>query len=257
MTDRLRVMVTAAGSGIGRAIARAFADAGATVHICDVDDALLQLATSDYPEIAAECLDVTDEVAVDRWFDDVLDDLDGLDVLVNNAGIAGPTAAVEDMDYDGWQRCMAVCLDSQFLACRRAVPVMKDQGAGSIINISSTAGLYGLPYRTPYAAAKWGVIGFTKSLAAEVGRWNIRVNAICPGAVEGPRMERVIAAEALASGRDPEAVRADYVEGVSLKRFVKPEEIAAMALFLASPAAGMVSGQAITVDGHTETFHSE
>jgi NAD(P)-dependent dehydrogenase (short-subunit alcohol dehydrogenase family) len=257
MTDRQRVMVTAAGSGIGRAIARAFADAGAIVHICDVDEALLQLATADYPEIAAECLDVTDEVALERWFDDVLEDLDGLDVLVNNAGIAGPAAPVEDMDYDAWQRCLAVCLDSQFLACRRAVPVMKDQGSGSIINISSTAGLYGLPYRTPYAAAKWGVIGFTKSLAAEVGRWNIRVNAICPGAVEGLRMERVIAAEADASGRNPEVIRADYTRGVSLNRFVKPEEIAAMALFLASPAAAMVSGQAIAVDGHTETFHSE
>jgi NAD(P)-dependent dehydrogenase (short-subunit alcohol dehydrogenase family) len=149
MTDPQRVMVTAAGSGIGRAIARAFADAGASVHICDADEALLELATADYPEIVAECLDVTDEVALERWFDDVLDDLDGLDVLVNNAGIAGPTAAIEDMDYDGWQRCLAVCLDSQFLACRRAVPVMKDQGSGSIINISSTAGLYGLPYRTP------------------------------------------------------------------------------------------------------------
>jgi NAD(P)-dependent dehydrogenase (short-subunit alcohol dehydrogenase family) len=257
MTDPLRVMVTAAGSGIGRAIAHAFADAGATVHICDTDSALLELATSDYPEIVAECLDVTDEAAIDRWFDDVLDELDGLDVLVNNAGIAGPTAAVEEIDYDGWQRCLAVCLDSQFLACRRAVPVMKDQGSGSIINISSTAGLYGLPYRTPYAAAKWGVIGFTKSLAAEAGRWNIRVNAICPGAVEGARMERVIAAEARASGRSAEAIRADYTQGVSLKRFVKPEEIAAMALFLASPAASMISGQAITVDGHTETFHSE
>jgi len=257
MTDPLRVMVTAAGSGIGRAIAHAFADTGATVHICDTDSALLELATADYPEIAAECLDVTDEAALDRWFDDVLDELDGLDVLVNNAGIAGPTAAVEEIDYDGWQRCLAVCLDSQFLACRRAVPVMKDQGSGSIINISSTAGLYGLPYRTPYAAAKWGVIGFTKSLAAETGRWNIRVNAICPGAVEGARMERVIAAEARASGRSAEAIRADYTHGVSLKRFVKPEEIAAMALVLASPAASMISGQAITVDGHTETFHSE
>jgi hypothetical protein len=171
--------------------------------------------------------------------------------------IAGPAAAIEDMDYDAWQRCLAVCLDSQFLACRRAVPVMKDQGSGSIINISSTAGLYGLPYRTPYAAAKWGVIGFTKSLAAEVGRWNIRVNAICPGAVEGARMERVIAAEAAGIRAHPEAIRADYTQGVSLKRFVKPEEIAAMALFLASPAANMVSGQAIAVDGHTETFHAE
>ena len=257
MTEPLRVMVTAAGSGIGRAIARGFADAGASVHICDSDSALLDLATSDYPEIAAECLDVTDEAAIDRWFDDVLDELDGLDVLVNNAGIAGPSAAVEEIDYEAWQRCLAVCLDSQFLACRRAVPVMKDQGGGSIINISSTAGLYGLPYRTPYAAAKWGVIGFTKSLAAEAGRWNIRVNAICPGAVEGARMERVIAAEARASGRSAEAIRADYTNGVSLKRFVRPEEIAAMAVFLASPSASMISGQAITVDGHTETFHSE
>jgi NAD(P)-dependent dehydrogenase (short-subunit alcohol dehydrogenase family) len=257
MTDHLRVMVTAAGSGIGRAIALAFANAGATVNACDADEALLRQAAAESPEIAAECIDVTDEAAVGSWFDDALESLGGLDVLVNNAGIAGPTAAIEDMTYTDWQRCLAVGVDSQFLTCRRAVPVMKEQGAGSIINISSTAGLYGLPYRTPYATAKWGVIGFTKSLAAEVGRWNIRVNAICPGAVEGPRMERVIAAEARASGRTVEAIRADYTQGVSLKRFVKPEEIAAMALFLASPQASMISGQAITVDGHTEAFHSE
>jgi NAD(P)-dependent dehydrogenase (short-subunit alcohol dehydrogenase family) len=257
MTDHLRVMVTAAGSGIGRAIALAFANAGAIVHTCDADEALLGKAASESPEIAAKCVDVTDEAALGGWFDEVLDSLGGLDVLVNNAGIAGPTAAIEDTDYKDWQRCLAVGVDSQFLTCRRAVPVMKHQGAGSIINISSTAGLYGLPYRTPYATAKWGVIGFTKSLAAEVGRWNIRVNAICPGAVEGARMERVIAAEAKASGRTAEAIRADYTQGVSLKRFVKPEEIAAMALFLASPQASMISGQALTVDGHTETFHSE
>jgi NAD(P)-dependent dehydrogenase (short-subunit alcohol dehydrogenase family) len=255
--DRLRVIVTAAGSGIGLAIARAFADQGALVHICDMDEELLSLATEIGPEFVATCVDVTDDIAVDRWFDTALDHLGGLDVLVNNAGIAGPTAAIEGMDYNGWRRCVAVCLDSQFLACRRAVPVMKDQRSGSIINISSTAGLYGLPYRTPYVAAKWAVIGFTKSLAAEVGRWNIRVNAICPGAVEGDRMERVIAAEAAASGRDPQAIRADYTKCVSLNRFVKPEEIAAMAVFLASPAAAMVSGQAIAVDGNTETFHSE
>ena len=257
MTDPLRVMVTAAGSGIGRAIALAFANAGAAVHTCDADEALVRQVASDSPEITTDCMDVTDEAAVGRWFDGALDGLGGLDVLVNNAGIAGPTAAIEDTDYEAWQRCLAVGVDSQFLTCRRAVPVMKKQRAGSIINISSTAGLYGLPYRTPYATAKWGVIGFTKSLAAEVGRWNIRVNAICPGAVEGARMERVIAAEAKASGRTAEAIRADYTHGVSLKRFVRPEEIAAMALFLASPAASMVSGQAITVDGHTETFHSE
>ncbi|MGE4246256.1 MAG: SDR family oxidoreductase [Parvibaculaceae bacterium] len=253
----LRVMVTAAGSGIGWAIAKAFADEGAAVHICDANEALLGKVTEEHPGIGAAHVDVADEASVDRWFDEALDDLDGLDVLINNAGIAGPTAAVEDMAYEDWRRCLTVGLDSQFLCAKRAVPVMKDQRSGSIINLASTAGLFGYPFRTPYAAAKWAVIGFTKSLAAEVGRWNIRVNAICPGAVEGDRMDRVIAAEALASGRTPEALRAEYTKGVSLNRFVKPSEIADMALFLASPAGAMVSGQAISVDGHTETFHSE
>lgn len=252
----LRVMVTAAGSGIGWAIARAFAETGAAVHICDMDEASLGRVTEERPGIAAACVDVTDEAAVDRWFDEALEDLEGLDVLVNNAGIAGPVGPVEDLDLEGWRRCLAVGLDSQFLAARRAVPVMKDQKSGVIINISSVSGLYGCPYRTPYAAAKWAVIGFTKSLAAEVGRWNIRVNAICPGAVEGDRMRRVIAAESAASGRSTEDLRAEYTAGSSLNRFVNPEEIADMALFLASPAAAMVSGQAISVDGHTETFHS-
>lgn len=252
-----RVMITAGAAGIGWAIARAFADAGADVHICDIDEAALGEATEWYPDIGATCIDVSNPDAVDQWFDDALDDLDGLDVLVNNAGIAGPTAPVEDMDYDAWRQCVTVCLDSQFLAARRAVPVMKDQRSGSIINISSGAGLFGYPFRTPYASAKWAVIGFTKSLAAEVGPWNIRVNAICPGAVAGPRMDRVIAAEARMSGRTEQSVRDEYTKGVSLRRFVEPEEIADAAMFLASPAAKMISGEALSVDGHAETYHSE
>lgn len=253
----LRVMVTAAGSGIGWAIAKAFAEQGAAVHICDRDEASLDHVTREHPGIGAAHVDMADEAAVDRWFDEALDDLEGLDVLVNNAGIAGPVSPVEDMSFEDWRRCLAVGIDSQFLAARRSVPVMKDQRSGAIINLSSVAGLYGCPFRTPYAAAKWAVIGFTKSLAVEVGRWNIRVNAICPGSVEGERMERVIAAESAASGRAPDAIRADYTAGVSLNRFVKASEIADMALFLASPAAAMVTGQAIAVDGNTETFHAE
>ncbi len=253
----LRVMVTVAGSGIGWAIAKAFAAQGAAVHICDMDERALGRATEEHPEIGAAHVDVADEAAVDRWFDEALDDLEGLDVLVNNAGIAGPVAPVEDMDFEGWRRCLAIGIDAQFLTCRRAVPVMKDQRSGIIINISSVSGLYGCPFRTPYVAAKWAVIGFTKSLAIEVGRYGIRVNAICPGAVEGERMNRVIAAESQASGRSIEEIRADYTAGASLGRFVRPEEIADMALFLASPAAAMVSGQAISVDGNTETFHAE
>lgn len=252
----LNVMITAGGSGIGLAIAKAFLGQGHRVHICDVSDEAMAAAVKAHPALRTAVVDVADPDAVDRWFDVAVKEMGGLDVLVNNAGIAGPTAAVEDMSVDGWRRCLAVDLDSQFFTSRRAVPVMKAQRAGSIINLSSTAGLFGYPFRTPYAAAKWAVIGFTKSLAAEVGRWNVRVNAICPGSVSGDRMDRVIAAEAKSTGRTEESLREEYTAGVSMKRFVKPEEIADMALFLASPAAAMVSGQAISVDGHTETFHS-
>jgi NAD(P)-dependent dehydrogenase (short-subunit alcohol dehydrogenase family) len=250
-----RVMITAGGSGIGWAIAKAFADNGAKVHICDVDERALGEATEKYPQIAATHLDVSDEEAVDQWFDDAMDDLDGLDVLVNNAGIKGPTGYVEEIKLDDWRECLSVGLDAQFLCSRRAAPIMKDQRSGSIINISSTAGLYGYGLRTPYAAAKWAVIGFTKSLAIELGPYDVRANAICPGAVEGARMERVSKAEAETRGVALDIVHQEYLQSQSIKRFVKPEEIADMCVFLASPAAKMVNGQVIAVDGHTETFH--
>jgi NAD(P)-dependent dehydrogenase (short-subunit alcohol dehydrogenase family) len=250
-----RVMITAGGSGIGWAIAKAFADSGAKVHICDVNEQALGEATEKYPQIAATHLDVSDEEAVDQWFDDAMDDFDGLDVLINNAGIKGPTGYVEEIKLDDWRECLSVGLDAQFLCAKRAAPIMKDQKSGSIINISSTAGLFGYGLRTPYAAAKWAVIGFTKSLAVELGPYGVRANAICPGAVEGARMERVSKAEAESRGVSLDLVHKEYVQSQSIKRFVKPEEIADMCLFLASPAAKMVSGQAISVDGHTETFH--
>jgi NAD(P)-dependent dehydrogenase (short-subunit alcohol dehydrogenase family) len=250
-----RVMITAGGSGIGWAIAKAFADNGAKVHICDVDERALGEATEKYPQIAATHLDVTDEAAIDQWFDDAMDDLDGLDALVNNAGIKGPTGYVEEIRLDDWRECLSVGLDAQFLCARRAAPMMKDQRSGSIINISSTAGLFGYGLRTPYAAAKWAVIGFTKSLAVELGPYGVRANAICPGAVEGQRMERVAKAEAETRGVSLDLVHKEYLQSQSIKRFVKPEEIADMCVFLASPAARMVTGQAIAVDGHTETFH--
>ncbi|WP_343068642.1 SDR family oxidoreductase [Kaustia mangrovi] len=180
-----RVMITAAASGIGREIALAFQRDGARVHICDTDDEALEQIREDCPDIEGTYADVTDEADIDRWFDDALDAMDGLDVLVNNAGIAGPTGPIDDMTLDDWRGCIDVNLVSQFLTVRRAAPVMKDQGSGVIVNMSSNAGLYGYPLRTPYASAKWGVIGLTKSLAAELGPFGIRVNAICPGAVEG------------------------------------------------------------------------
>jgi NAD(P)-dependent dehydrogenase (short-subunit alcohol dehydrogenase family) len=132
---------------------------------------------------------------------------------------------------------------------------MKAQRSGSIINLSSMAGVYGYGRRTPYAAAKWAVIGFTKSVAIEVGPYGVRCNAICPGSVAGARMDAVIADEAQQRGIDPSAVTDEYLSGQSIKRFVEPSEIADLCLFLASPAASMISGQAIGLDGHTETYH--
>ena len=250
-----RVMITAGASGIGLAIAKAFAGNGAKVHICDVDKRALDDTTTKHPELTATHLDVTDEDAIKRWFGAAVGDLKGLDVLVNNAGTKGPTGYVEELKLDDWRDCLKVCLDAQFLCAKRAAPIMKNQRSGSIINIASTAGLFGYGLRTPYAAAKWAVIGFTKSLAIELGPFEVRANAICPGTVEGPRMERVIKAEAEGRGVSIDVVEKEYIQSQSIKRFVQPEEIADMCLFLASPASKMVSGQAISVDGHTETFH--
>ncbi|MCB1377772.1 MAG: SDR family oxidoreductase [Alphaproteobacteria bacterium] len=248
-------MITAAADGIGRVIAKAFAEQGARVHICDVNEAALARFRDEFPNIAASHVNVSDEGQVDAWFDDALVDLGGLDVLVNNAGIKGPTAPVDDIDYADWRDCMAICLDSQFLCARRAAPVMKDQKSGSIINMSSTAGLFGFGNRSPYAAAKWAVIGFTKSLAIELGPYDVRCNAICPGSVAGDRINRVIQGEAELRGVPFDEVARELTWSQSIPRFVDPEEIADMCLFLAGPGSRMVSGQAIAVDGHSETFH--
>jgi NAD(P)-dependent dehydrogenase (short-subunit alcohol dehydrogenase family) len=248
-----RVAITAAASGIGLATARAFAAHGDDVHICDLDaDAVAAAAASG---LHTETVDVADLSALDAWIGGVLDRLGGLDVLVNNAGIAGPTALVEDVTAAEWARCLAVGLTSHYRMCARVIPAMKAARSGSIVNISSTAGQFGLGMRTPYAAAKWAVIGLTKSIAIELGPYGVRANAICPGSVDGERMRAVIEREAAARGAASEDVTREYVGGQSIARWVQPEEIADMCVFLASDAARMVTGQAIAVDGHTETFH--
>lgn len=248
-------MITAAASGIGRAIAEAFFDQGAMVHICDVNEAALSSFRQEFPKIPAARVNVASEAEINGWFDAGLKAMGGLDVLVNNAGTKGPTAAIEDVSYAEWQECLAICLNSQFLCAKRAAPVMKKQGSGCIINLSSTAGQYGFGNRTPYAAAKWAVIGLTKSLAIELGPHNVRCNAICPGAVRGDRINRVIQGEADIRGVSFDHVAKEMTWSQSIPRFVEPEEIADMCLFLASPAAKMVNGQDIAVDGHLETMH--
>jgi NAD(P)-dependent dehydrogenase (short-subunit alcohol dehydrogenase family) len=249
-----RVLITAAGSGIGRATAEAFLAAGAKVYICDVDKAALESALEANKGLAGSMADVSDEAAVDRLFEAALAHLGGLDVMVSNAGIAGPTALVEDIALEDWRRCLAVNLDGAFLCARRAAPIFKRQKSGVIVNLSSTAGLFGFPRRSPYCSAKWAIRGFTKTLAQELGPYGIRANCICPGAVEGPRIDRVIAAEAEKSGRTFEDVKTQYASQSSLKTFIKAADIANTILFLCSEAGARISGQEIAVDGHTETL---
>ncbi len=255
MTDPLRVLVTAGASGIGAAIAAAFRASGALVSVADMDASAVAAARQGDPGLFAVQADVSQPDEVDAWIDGAVAAWGGIDVLVNNAGTAGPTALVEDVSVDEWRACLSTSLDSHFFTARRVVPLLKAQGSGSIISISSTAGFYGFGLRTPYASAKWAVIGFTKSLAVELGPHGVRANAICPGSVEGPRMTRVIDAEAVMRGIDPQVVRDEYTQGQSIPRFVRPSEIADLCVFLASPGAAMINGQAIAVDGHTETFH--
>ncbi len=249
-----RVLVTAGASGIGRAIAELFVEGGAQVMVCDVDPTALDDIHQAHPSIHAELADVASEADVARLFETMTDRLGGIDVLVNNAGISGPMTWLEDMSLADWRRCIEVNLDGSFLCLRDALPLMKNQKAGCVINISSSAGVMGYPMRTPYASAKWAIVGLTKSLAMEVGRFGVRVNAIAPGSVEGDRMERVIEAEARALGHTEDHVRANYLRMNSMRTFVSGREIADTALFLASDAASKLTGQIISVDGHTETL---
>jgi NAD(P)-dependent dehydrogenase (short-subunit alcohol dehydrogenase family) len=247
----LRVLVTAGAAGIGRVIARTFAEHGARVHICDVDEKALASTKKQLPSVSQSVADVARLDDVERLFADVKKHLGGLDVLVNNAGIAGPTAKVEDIRPEDWERCIAVDLNGMFYCTHKAMPLIKKAGGGSIINLSSAAGRLAFPMRTPYAAAKWAVVGFTESLAAEAGPDKVRVNCIQPGIVEGDRIDRVISAKAEALGVPPEEVRAKMVEGVSLKTTVTPQDIANIALFLATAPGRHISGQAISVCGGT------
>ncbi|WP_334066868.1 SDR family oxidoreductase [Nereida ignava] len=244
----MRALITAGASGIGRAMAAGFEAKGFEVWVTDVDTAAL----ADLPaHWHCHHVDAADEVGVAALFE-IIKVAGGLDVLCANAGIAGPTALVEDVALSDWQKCVSVNLEGAFLATKYAAPMMKAAGTGAITYTSSTAGIYGYPNRAPYAAAKWAIIGLMKTTAMELGPWGIRTNVICPGAVEGPRMEGVLQREAAAKGMTRDQVYDGYAAGTSMRSFVEVEDVANMAVFLGSDAARMVSGQVISVDGHTE-----
>ena len=249
--DGLRVVVTAGAAGIGLEIARAFVREGAKVHVCDVDrDALAKLAASD-PAIGGSVCDVSDRTQVSRFFDEALASLGGIDCLVNNAGIAGPTGRVDEIDPAEWDRCIAIDLTGQFNCARLAVPHLRKSANASIMNVSSLAGRLGFALRTPYASAKWGVVGFTKSLAIELGPDRIRVNALLPGVVSGDRQKRVLTAKAKARGISYEQMEEIALSFTSLREYVTPQQLADLVTFVASPLGRTISGQALSVCGDT------
>lgn len=244
-----RVLITAGAAGIGRAMAEAFVATGASVWVTDIDETAL----ASVPDgVRTARVDVADERAMEKLFSDIRRKWGGLDVLCANAGTKGPTALIEDVTLADWRACTGATLDGAFLSAKFAAPMMKAQKSGAMIFTSSTAGIYGYPNRAPYAASKWAVIGLMKTAAMELGPHGIRANAILPGAVEGPRMEAVLEAEAKAKGMTRDAVYQGYAAGTSMRTFVEARDIAEMAVFLASDGARYVSGQAIAVDGHTE-----
>jgi NAD(P)-dependent dehydrogenase (short-subunit alcohol dehydrogenase family) len=243
-----RVLITAGAAGIGREFARAFTAAGAKVFVCDIDTKALDAIAKDVPGLIARVCDMSQRTEIERMVPDAIARLGGLDVLINNAGIAGMTLPVVDYPPDDWDKVIAVNLTAMFDVTRLAIPYLKQSKAGVIINMSSVAGRYGFANRSPYAATKWGVIGFTKTLAIELGEWGIRANAIAPGAVAGDRIERVFAGRSQISGKSATEVRAEAMAEQSIKAMIDPKDIAALAVFLASDAGKPISGQVLPID---------
>jgi len=248
------VLISGGAAGIGRTIAESFLLAGANVHVCDSSAENLDDFLAANTDATATLADVSNPVQVEQVFSDLRNRGEGLDILINNAGVAGPTAGVEDVSIDDWDRCLAVDLNGVFYMTRQAVPMLKQNQGGSIINIASGAALFGCPLRSPYVASKWAVIGLTKTWAMELGPHNIRVNAICPGSVAGERIDAVIERDATERSLSTGEIRDVYLRQSSMRTFVSPEDVANTALFLAAESGAKISGQSIAVDGHTESL---
>jgi len=250
----LKVLITAGASGIGLVIAQGFLESGARVFVCDVDDIALKQAITNHPGLKGCLGDVANEASVASMFNQAQKAMGGIDVLVNNAGIAGPTALIEELNLIDLKQTLDVNITGQFLCAKYAVAHLRQSEHASIVNMSSAAGHLGMPARSAYSASKWAVIGFTKSLAIELGKEGIRCNAVLPGAVDGPRIRAVIEAKAQIMAKSLEEVTSSYENQASLGRMVTPQEVANMVLFVTSEAGRSITGQALAVDGHTQAL---
>jgi NAD(P)-dependent dehydrogenase (short-subunit alcohol dehydrogenase family) len=245
----LRVLVTAGASGIGLEIVQAFLNEGARVHVCDLDDKALQSLQLNYPQLTTSVCDVSKRNQVQALFHDAISSMGGLDCLVNNAGIAGPTGRVDEIDPEQWDQTLNINLTGQFNCIRLAVPELIKSSNPSIVNLSSAAGRLGFRLRTPYAASKWAVVGFTKSLSMELGPHGIRVNAMLPGMVSGARQDAVLKEKSRLQGVSLEDMQKQALAHASIKEFIDPKQIADTIVCLASLRFRTTSGQVLNVDG--------
>jgi len=250
----LKIVITAGASGIGSEIAMILSQADAKVIICDKDQEVLDQFSKNNPEIITLKADVSREEEVASFFNEIKDHFGEINALINNAGIAGPSAKLEDTNFNDWKNTLSVNLNGTFLSTKSAIPLLRSAGGGSIINIGSTSSFMGTPLRSSYSATKWGLIGLTKTWAMEYGEDNIRINTICPSSVNGERIEQVIEREAKYRSVSPEEIKAAYLSQTSMKTFVDAEEIAGMIVYLLSPLARKITGQMLAIDGHTESL---
>lgn len=246
------VLVTGAGQSAGRAMAEAFHARGDRVHICDLDPERVKAVLDANPGMRGSAADVGSAESVEQLFAEAFDWLGHVDVLVNTVGISGPRARIEEMPIDEWQQTMVVNVDSMFFTIRKAVPGMRKNHHGAIVNFSTGSTKTVMPFRTPYVASKAAVEGLTRCLARELGPDNIRINAILPGMIDNERMRGIVARIAEQEGRGADEVEADFLRYISMRTKIAPQEFADMVLFLCSDAAKHVTGQLIGLDGNIE-----
>ena len=253
-----RIIISAGASGIGWSTAKLLLSRGATVYICDIDKKLINKIKkhplNNKKLFSYEC-DASNEIEVSSFFKQVLKKTKKIDALINNVGIAGPTGTIEKLKSKDWEQTLKVNVISHFYFSRLAIPMLKKNKSGVIINFSSTAGIFGFPLRSPYAASKWAVVGITKTMSMELGKFNIRVNAICPGTIKGDRMSRVIRDKAKFLKVSKKSVEKEFVSMTSLNNWIYEEDIGKMSCFLISDDATRISGQIIGVDGNTIRMH--
>ena len=253
-----KIMISAGASGIGWSTAKLLLSRGATVYICDIDKKFIN-KTKKHPLnnkklFSYEC-DASNENQVSIFFKQISKKTKKIDALINNVGIAGPTGTIEKLKSKDWEQTLKINVISHFYFSRLAIPMLKKNKSGTIINFSSSAGIFGFPLRSPYAASKWAVVGITKTMAMELGKFNIRVNAICPGTIKGDRMRRVIRDKAKFLKVSKKSVEKEFVSMTSLNNWIYEEDIGKMSCFLISDDAARISGQIIAVDGNTIRMH--